>query len=92
MDIPFRINPAIIHPKTESAISSQTVLTDTWIKIGMSQLSSRYYKTIQSLLQRKGIASAPINLDGVRQISKLLNNPYNNYDIIHVAGTNGNDK
>ena len=64
-------------------IQSENLILETTMS------SNRYYKTLQSLLQRKSLVTGSLSLHRIRQISKLLNNPYNNYNIIHVAGTNG---
>eukprot|EP01083_Nonionella_stella_P305277 1064339_1 len=52
-------------------------------------MSGRYHKTLQALLERKTLVTGSFKLDRPRHITQLLNNPFNNYKCIHVAGTNG---
>eukprot|EP01084_Bolivina_argentea_P115650 205630_1 len=52
-------------------------------------MSARYRKMLQMLLDRKTIANRPLKLDIPKHISHLFNDPFNNYKIVHVAGTNG---
>ena len=53
-------------------------------------VSHRYQEILSLLLKRKTMINGPISIDRPNKMSKLLNNPYNNYKCIHVAGTNGN--
>jgi dihydrofolate synthase/folylpolyglutamate synthase len=41
------------------------------------------------MFQRVGPAAYKANLDNTIAICKILDNPYENYPSIHIAGTNG---
>ena len=46
----------------------------------------RYVIGAKAIYKQRGL---PPSIKEVDEVCKFMNNPYNNYDIIHVAGTNG---
>ena len=55
---------------------------------------SRYTKCLQDIITRKSIVNqsnfkSELSLNIPRQLSRVLNDPYNAYPCIHVTGTNG---
>ena len=56
----------------------------------MQMSCSKYLQTLQKLTERRAfVTKLKLKLERPREISRLLNNPYNNFKCIHVAGTNG---